>query len=111
MWSVYEVSKEILVDISKEINGPKNMFKISSAAGEGPLEISHESKGEESSNYNKLVQNNVKAPFEIMVKSFSSLCKLLLITAWVNRFIKNCRSKEKITGRIISSEITKTTVQ
>ena len=49
------------------------MFEISSAAGEGPLEISHESKGEESSKHNKLVQNNPKAPFEIMMKSFSSL--------------------------------------
>ena len=53
------------------------MFEISSAAGKDPLEISHESKGEESSNHNKLVQNNLKAPFEIMVESFFSLCKLL----------------------------------
>ena len=66
------------------------MFDISSAGGEGPLEISHESKGEESSNHKSLVQNNIKAPFEIMVKSFSSLWKLLRIFAWVNRFIKNC---------------------
>ena len=53
------------------------MFKISSVAGEDPLEISHKSNGEKSSNHNKLVQNNLKAPFEIMVKSFSSTCKLL----------------------------------
>ena len=84
MWNVYEVSKEILADISKEINEPKNMLEISSAAGEGPLEISHESKGEESRNHNKLVQNNLKAPFKIMGKSFSSLCKLLQIIAWAN---------------------------
>ena len=68
MWKVNEVSKDIFADISKEIKGPKTMFKISSAEGEGPLEISHESKREESSNHNKLVQNNLKAPFEIMVK-------------------------------------------
>ena len=53
------------------------MFEISSATGKGHLEISHESKGEESSNHNELVQNNLKASFEIMVKSFLSLCKLL----------------------------------
>ena len=53
------------------------MFKISSAAGESLFEISQESKTEQSSNHNKLVQNNIKAPFEIMVKSFLSLCKLL----------------------------------
>ena len=52
------------------------MFETSYAAGEGPLEISHESKEEESNNGNKLVQNNLKAPFEIMVKLFSILCKL-----------------------------------
>ena len=65
------------------------MFKISSAAGENLSEISQESKGEQSSNHNKLVQNNIKAPFEIMVKSFLSLCKLLRITALANRFINN----------------------
>ena len=77
MWNINEVSKEILADSSKEIKGPKTMFKISSVAGEGPLEISHKSKGEKSSNHNKLVQNNLKAPFEITMKSFSSTCKLL----------------------------------
>ena len=87
MWNV---SKEILAGISKELKGPKNMFKISSAAEEGPLEISCEIKGEESSNHNKLVQNNLKPPFEVMVKLFSSLCKLLQITSWADRFIKNC---------------------
>ena len=71
------------------------MFEISSLAEESLLEISHESKGEESSKHNKLVPNNLKAPFEIMVKSFSNLCKLLRITASANRFIKNCRSKQK----------------
>ena len=45
-----------------------------------------------------------------MVKSFSSLCKLLQITAWANRFVKNCRSKQKI-GALTSSEITKARVQ
>ena len=57
------------------------MFEISSSAGESPLEISHESKGEESSKHNKLVPNNLKALFEIMVKSFSNLWTLLRITA------------------------------
>ena len=37
MWNINEVSKEILADSSKEIKGPKTMFKISSVAGEGPL--------------------------------------------------------------------------
>ena len=87
------------------------MFQISSEAGEGPLEISHESKVEELSNYNKLVQNNVKAPFKIIVKSFSSLRKLLRITTWANRFIKNCRSKQKITDTPTSSETTEARVQ
>ena len=52
MWNVNEVSEEILADISKEIKG--SMFKISSAAGEGPWKILHKSKGEKSTNHNKL---------------------------------------------------------
>ena len=52
MWNVNEASEEILADISKEIKGP--MFQISSAAGEGPWEISHKNKGEKSTNHNKL---------------------------------------------------------
>ena len=111
MWNVNEVSKEILVDIIKEIKRSKTMFEVSSAAGEGPLDITHESKGEESSKHNKLLQNNLKAPFEIMVKSFSSFCKLLRVTAWANIFTKNCRSKQKITGPLASSEITKARLQ
>ena len=87
------------------------MFEISSAAGEDLLEISHESKGEESSNHNKLVQNNLKATFGIMLKSFSGLCKLLKISSWANRFIKNCRSKQKITATLTSLEITEATGQ
>ena len=86
------------------------MFKISSAAGQDPLEISNESKGEESSNHNRLVLNNKKDPLEIMVKSLSSLCKLLQITAWTNRFIKNRQSKQKIPGTLTSSDITETRV-
>ena len=79
IWNIYE--EEILADISTETKRPKTMLEISSAEGEGPLEISHKSKGGESSNHNKFLQNNLKAPFEKMVKSFSSLCKLLRITA------------------------------
>ena len=45
------------------------MLAISSAAGEGHLEISNESNGEESSNHRKIVLSNLKAPFEIMEKS------------------------------------------
>ena len=71
-----------------------------------PLEISCESKGEESINHNILVQNNLKASFEIMAKSFSSPCKPLQITAWAKRFIKNCCSQQKITDILTSSEIT-----
>ena len=89
LWKVHEVSKKILADFSKEIKARKTMFEISLAAGEGPLEISHEIIGEESSNHNNFVHKNLTAPFEIMVKSFSSLCKLLRITAWATRFVKN----------------------
>ena len=63
LWNVREVSKEILAGISKEIKAPKTMFEIYSAAGEGPLEISHESIGKEYSNHNKLVHKNVKSSF------------------------------------------------
>ena len=111
MWNVHEVSKEILADVSKEIKAPKTIFEISSAAGEGPLEVLHESIGKESSNHNKLVQKNLKAPFEITVKLFSNLCKLLQVTAWGNRLVKNCRSKQKIIGMLILSEITEARVQ
>ena len=78
MWNINEVGKEILADISKDIKGPNAMFEISSAAGKGPSEISHESKGEESNIHKKLVKNNQKAL--LMVKSFSSLFKLQQIT-------------------------------
>ena len=67
---------------------------------------SQESKGEESSNHNKLVENSPKVPFEIMVKSFSSLCKLLQITTSANRYMKNCRTRQKITGMLTLSEMT-----
>ena len=87
------------------------MFKTSSAAGKDPLEISLGSKGEESSNHNNLVQNNLKSPFEIMVKSFSSLCRLLKTTVWANKFIKNCQSNEKITGILTLPEITEDKVK
>ena len=98
MWNINEVGKEILADISKDIKGPNAMFEISSAAGKGPSEISHKSKGEESNIHKKLVKNNQKAL--LMVKSFSSLFKLQQITSWANRFIKNCRSKHRITGTL-----------
>lgn len=63
MWYVYEVSKETLADISKEVKGPENIFEISSPAGESPLEISNERKGGEFNNHNRLVQNNLKSSF------------------------------------------------
>lgn len=66
---------------------------------------SQESKGEESSNHNKLVENSPKVPFEIMVKSFSSLCKLLQITTSANGYMKNCRTRQKITGTLTLSEM------
>ena len=53
----------------------------------------------------------LKAPFKIIVKSFSSLCKLLQITAWANRFIKNCQTNKKITGTLSLSEISEARVQ
>ena len=37
-----------------------------------------------------LSRTTLKASFEIMAKSFSGPRKLLQITAWVKRFIKNC---------------------
>ena len=59
MSNINEVGKEILADISKDIKGPNAMFEISSTAGKGPLEISHESKREES-NIHKNLSRTIK---------------------------------------------------
>ena len=59
MWNVYEVSKEIFANISKEMKGPKNVQNFFCSRGR-----SHESNGGESSNHDKLVQNNLRASFD-----------------------------------------------
>ena len=41
------------------------------------------------------IKKNQPSPFEIKATDYSSMSRLLRVTAWANRFIHNTRTKEK----------------
>ncbi|KAF0154889.1 MAG: Pao retrotransposon peptidase domain-containing protein [Ignavibacteria bacterium] len=72
---------------NSEIKGAKELYSVSLPAAEGP-------KGED-----------LKSPFELDEKNFSTLNHLLRITAWCLRFIQKSRRKTDLKDGILTSEL------
>ena len=75
--------------ISTENKGPKKIYEVSSLAEE---DLTNNNKQEDRK---EDVEKNQPSPFEIKAKNYSSLLRLLHVTAWANRFIHDTRTKEK----------------
>ena len=69
-WNVDILSKDIMDAILTENKGPKTLYEVSSLVDQ-------------------------PSPFEIKATDYSSMSRLLRVTAWANRFIHNTRIKKK----------------
>ena len=58
-------------------------------------------------NTRKDVEKNQLSPFEKKATDYSSMSRLLRVTAWTNRFIHNTRTKEKQRGWLAGKELKK----
>ena len=80
-WNIPEVTKEILERMESETKSQKTFYETTKLAGEGV----HGGKAE---------VKKEPTPFAVDDKKYSSLLRLLRITAWLLRFITKVR-KEK----------------
>lgn len=87
-WDVSEITKDTFEQIRNEFRGPKVMFEVGLTVGEDP-------------------KDNLETPFLLESEDFSSLNKLLRITAWCLRFITNCRKQTLNKGCLTSQELEK----
>ena len=78
-WDIPVITKEILEKIESETKGPKTLYEISNLTGENTTEGKVEIK-------DKLT--SLTTPFGMDEKKYSSLLRLLQITAWLLRFLQ-----------------------
>jgi len=95
-WDVPVINKEILEKIESETKGPKTFYEISNLTGENTTEGKVEIK-------DKLT--SLATPFGMDEKKYSSLLRLLRITAWLLRFFQKARKKKVQTGELKAIEI------
>ena len=77
-----KIDNETLKKIQSEVRGPKTLYKVSPIAQEKQVFPKTASQA---------VKTDVTPPFEIKAENYSSLNKVLRITAYANRFIKNLK--------------------
>ena len=63
-----EITGETLQELEAETKGPKTLYETSIVAG-----------------------NNAVSTFELMEETFSNFSKLIRVTAWILRFIRNLK--------------------
>ena len=72
--------------VSSEVKGPKVLFEASNLAEEGP-------------------DRKLKVEDQFNILRFSSLIRLLRVTAWVRRFIRNLRGEKQSDSQLLPGEI------
>ena len=95
-WDIPVITKEILEKIESETKGPKTFYEISNLTGENTTEGKVEIK-------DKLT--SLTTPFGMDEKKYSSLLRLLRITAWLLRFLQKARKQKVQTGELKAIEI------
>ena len=96
-WNTDVLSKHIMNSISGETKGPKVLYEVSTLAEEDLANNMQEDDQQQ--------QKNRLPPFEMKSTEFSSMSRLLRVTAWANRFINNVRKIDKQTGYLNSNEL------
>ena len=91
-WNIPEVTKETLEKIESETKGPKTFYETTNLAGEGIHGRRTDTKEQ-------------PTPFGMDEKKYSSLLRLLRITAWALRFIAKVKKEKSHTGELKASEI------
>ena len=91
-WNIPEVTKETLEKIESETKGPKTFYETTNLAGEGIHGRRTDTKEQ-------------PTPFGMDEKKYSSLLRLLRITAWALRFIAKVKKGKSYTGELKASEI------
>ena len=82
---------------TKQSPGPHVMYETTTLAG-----IPRESS--------RLSLDKPVAPFDISERNYSSLTKLLRVSAWALRFIRKLQKKSKVEGQLTSGEISQAKV-
>ena len=95
-WDIPMITKETLEKIENEKKGPKTFYETSNMAGENINEGKVESKDKSAS---------FVTPFRMDEKKYSSLLRLLRITAWLLRFVQKARKQKTQTGELKAIEI------
>ena len=91
-----KINKETLNKIQSEVRGSKTLYEVSAIAQEKQVFPKTASQA---------VKTDVTPPFEIKAENNSSLNKLLRITAYANRFIKNLKKINTTRGVPTANEI------
>ena len=81
-WNMPKINKKTLERIQSEVRGSKTLYEASAIAQE---------KQVFPKNASQAVKTDVTPPFEIKAENYSSLNKVLRITAYANRFINNLK--------------------
>ena len=95
-WDIPVITKEILEKIESETKGPKTFYEISNLTGENTTEGKVENKDKSTS---------LATPFGMDEKKYSSLLRLLRITAWLLRFLQKARKQKVQTRKLKAIEI------
>ncbi|XP_074624430.1 uncharacterized protein LOC141882385 [Acropora palmata] len=95
-WDIPITTKEILEKIESETKGPKTLYEISNVTGENTTEGKVENKDK---------STPLATPFGMDEKKYSSLLRLLRITAWLLRFLQKARKQKVQTGELKAIEI------
>ena len=81
-WNMPEITEETLRELEAETKGPKTIYETSNVAG-----------------------NNAVSTFELMEETYSNFSKLIRVTAWILRFIRDLKHNTKQTGSITALEL------
>ena len=76
-WNVKILSKAIIEAILTEDKGPKTIYEVSSLAEENLANSKQEDR-------KKYIKKNQRSPFEMKATDYSSMSRLLRVTAWSN---------------------------
>ena len=95
-WDIPVITKEILEKIESETKGPKTFYEISNLTGVNITEGEVENKDKSAF---------LATPFGMDEKKYSSLLRLLRITAWLLRFLQKARKQKAQTGELKAIEI------
>ena len=81
-WDIPEITEETLPEPDAQSKGPKTFYEAGIIA-----------------------DDNIPSPFQVMDENYSSLSKLIRITAWILRFVQKLKHKKKEIGPFTASEL------